>query len=165
MQTKPKKPASPDVLGATFHPNQPMPGAEAIEKDTHSAWALFQAIQDGTHDDFASTQHGAPDSVKARPRQVKPLTVEEVLFEARRNNRVCPMPSHWQKLHERLADLAGSEPPPLVSVTDWRATAPLDKRSRLRSQIEWAAEHRLLDPVFTFLRELPEEKWFHMGAG
>jgi hypothetical protein len=162
---RPKNPKSPDALGKTYHPGEPLPAAEVVENDSHSAWALFQAMQDGTHDGFPTTTRSTlEDCVANEPRQLKPLTADEVLYEARRNNRVCPMPSHWQKLHELLAQLTGAQPPAPVSVTEWRSTPPQNKRTRLRPQVVWAAEYKMLDPLFAFLRELPEDKWFHMGG-
>jgi hypothetical protein len=138
-----------------------------VERDSHSAWALFQALQDGTHDDFAQTERGAPPITTRRkaPRALKPVTVEEVLFEARRNNRVCPMPSHWQKMHDLLREHNGGEAPPApVDVRAWRSTGDLDKRSCLRSQIEWTATRQGLDALFAFLQALPDEKWHRMGG-
>lgn len=162
-----KKDTAFDALGRTYHPGEPLPAPEAVVKDTNSAWALFQAIQDGTHDDFAQTQRGAPPpgTRKKAPRGLKPITVEEVLFEVRRNNRVCPMPSHWQKMHDTLRETNGAAAPPSpINVTSWRSTGDLDKRSCLRKQIEWAADKNCLEAFFTLLKALPEEKWHHMGG-
>lgn len=165
MATK-KNPAQD--FGDTFLPGQPLPAPEAVEKDSPSAWALFQAIQDGTHDDFPQTQRGTttlPSTRRKVPRSLKPVTVEEVLFEARRNNRVCPMPSHWQKMHETLREQnSGEAPPAPIDVAAWRSIGDLDKRSCLRKQVEWAADKNCLEAFFTLLKALPEEKWHHMGG-
>ncbi len=163
----PKKPAPPAAtdFGKGFLPGEPLPRPQVIENDSDTAWAMFQALQQGlTPDTFATTARDniEPPAAAEERRGLKPLTMDEVMFEARRNNRVCPLPSHWQRLHE-LLQRAGPDAPPPVSLQEWRATSSLNKRLWLRNQVQWAWENRCLEQLFAFLRELPEDKWHHMG--
>jgi hypothetical protein len=50
-------------------------------------------------------------------------------------------------------------PGPLILGGWWASGAT--KRVRLRTQIEHAAAVGLLAPVDAFLRDLPEDEWFH----
>jgi hypothetical protein len=101
------------------------------------------------------------------PRAAKILSIDEVMVEARRNNRVCPQPDVWQRLHDMLgatttAIHGGPVQPPLTGAA-WDRTPPLAKRMCFRDQLEWADAHGCLRPVMTFLQGLPEEHWYHMG--
>lgn len=158
-------PAGGNDLGKTFHPGEPLPKPQVVEKDSDTAWAMFQALQDGAPaENYATTARDSLDAPSPRPdtRGLKPLSMDEVMFEARRNNRVCPMPSHWQRLFDLLKQAGPGLPPP-VGVTEWRGTSSLNKRLILRNQVQWAWENGALEAMFAFLRELPEEKWHHMG--
>ena len=160
------KDTTTDALGGPYHPGEPVPVPDVKERNTDTAWALFEALQDGTHQEFPSTtQETLEANLDPRLAKValKPLTMEEVIFEARRNNRVCPMPSQWRRLQDLLRQQGGAEPPAPIGVAAWRSTSSLNKRLCLRNQVEWAGEHRMLDAMFAFLRELPEDKWQHMG--
>ncbi|HYF21319.1 MAG TPA: hypothetical protein VEA40_25880 [Ramlibacter sp.] len=95
------------------------------------------------------------------------VTLDEVMVLARRNNRACPMPEAWAALHALLpARQAGGRshaPPPPVDGPAWAATSGMQKRLRLRDQIEWADREGALAPVHEFLAALPEEQWHHLG--
>src|SRR5687768_11645520 len=43
----------------------------------------------------------------------------------------------------------------------WAATSAMQKRLRLRDQIEWAERERALAAVFEFLLALPDDQWHH----
>ena len=75
----------------------------------------------------------------------KEITVEVVLIEARKGNRVCPQPAQWQQLYEMLPNRqrkgAGWEPALPLILAAWHETpAPL-KMLRLREQ-EWHENRR-----------------------
>lgn len=94
-------------------------------------------------------------------------SLEELLAEIQKNNRVCPQPQRWQQLFDMLPNKhrtgAGLEPsPPLVLAAWWDAPA-MSKMLRLREHIDWAASHGCLEEVSLFLRELPEDQWHHLG--
>ena len=95
------------------------------------------------------------------------LTLEEVLAEVQKNKRVCPQPQRWQQLFDMLPDKqrkgAGWEPPPPLILAAWWETPAMSKMLRLRAHIEWASSHGCLVEVYSFLRELPEDQWHHIG--
>ena len=151
--------------------------------NTESAWAMFDALSKGTGPGFEATAQGdmaALDSAYARTEpsplasaghaaggSPRGITVEDVLLEARRNNRVCPLPPHWVQLYEMLPDkkrtARGWEPAPPITGPAWVTTPSMPKRMFLRDHIEWAAAHGALDAVMAFLKSLPEDQWHHMG--
>lgn len=94
-------------------------------------------------------------------------TIEEVFAEIQKNNRVCPQPQKWQQLYEMLPDKTptsgGWEPSLPLILAAWWDTSALPKMLRLREHIEWAAAHGCLEQVYSFLLELPEEQWHHIG--
>jgi hypothetical protein len=74
------------------------------------------------------------------------------------------MPQEWQRLWEMLPGKqrvgAGWTPPvPLILAAWWEAT-PSDKRRRLGEHLAYAERSGVLSQVESFLRGLPEEKWF-----
>jgi hypothetical protein len=165
----------------------PIPEAEAIEKDTDTSWALWTDLSAGQDRGFADTapptdtmrysadERGyaptVPAALAASRAQRAParneLSVVEVMVEARRNNRVCPLPVKWQQLYDMLPDKkqsgAGWQPaPPLIDAA-WNGTPSIPKRMCLREHIEWAASHGCLQQVYTFMKGLPENEWHHMG--
>ena len=86
-----------------------------------------------------------------------------VMLVARRNNRACPMPPAWQALHDLLAGQAqpGRPVPPPIDGPAWDAVSPMQKRLRLRDQIEWAERAGSLASLHRFLVGLDEEQWLH----
>lgn len=94
-------------------------------------------------------------------------TLDDVLAEAQRNNRVCPQPQRWNELYEMLPNRqrkgGGWEPAlPLIHAAWWDTPAML-KMLRLREHIEWAESHGVLDEVHAYLTRLPEHEWHHLG--
>lgn len=62
--------------------------------------------------------------------------------------------------------LAGGQRIPAPAPIDgpgWAASSAMQKRLRLRDQIEWAAQAGALQGVFEFLSGLREEEWLHFG--
>ena len=94
-------------------------------------------------------------------------TIEEVLSEIQRDNRVCPKPQKWQELYDMLPNKkrkgSGWEPALPLILAAWWDTPAISKMLRLREHVEWAAAHGCLGEVYSFLRELPEEQWHHIG--
>lgn len=162
---KDSKDTRPDSLGRTYAPGDPLPAPEVVEKDTDTSWALFQALQEGgvdTQQAFPTTQADTLEAPAQRPASAGP-GLEEVMFEARRNNRVCPLPAFWNRLCQLLQKETGKEPPPPVSPAAWGTTPSLTKRIALRAQVEWAGTNGALLPMYAYFRMLPEDKWHHMG--
>jgi hypothetical protein len=142
---------------------RPNVDVHVVEKDTDTSWAMFQALQNQQTRGFVKTK---PTSLTAPPGQPVPLedvSVDDVLVEARRNNRVCPLPTVWQKLYAFLPNTG----PHVVKVpatrAEWTQLSALQKRARLREHIEWASSQGVLRQVYQALRRLPEDRWHHMG--
>ena len=95
------------------------------------------------------------------------VTLEQVLAEARKDNRVCPLPRRWQELYEVLPDKsqkgADWEPPLPLILAAWWNTPAVSKMLRLREHIEWASAHGCLEQAYSFLSALPESEWHHIG--
>lgn len=146
----------------------------ALELDSPTAWAEFERLskQPTQPDDpaYAATEPApiAPAVREAPAPALTPLraalTLQEVLVEARRYNRICPKPAAWQHLHDLLAGagpLRRPVPQPL-SGRAWQETGAMQKRMCLRDQIEWAEEHGRLPLVMDFFEGLGEGDWQHV---
>ena len=142
-----------------------MPGheLEVLEKDTDTSWALFQALQQEHALGFQKTEpadlHGTP----GRGAAAGHATLDEVLLEVRRHNRVCPIPAVWQRLYDYLPGKPAQLAPVPRTRAEWDQLPALQKRSRLREHIEWAGTQGVLQQVYEALKALPEERWHHMG--
>jgi hypothetical protein len=140
-------------------------GVEVRERNSDTGWALFQALQNQHERGFDETARaGLPDDAQGAGRRGSAeLTVDDVLVEVRRNNRVCPVPAAWNKLFDYLpnktSDLAAAPRTP----QEWMQTPAMQKRAILRGHIEWAAAQGVLKNVHKALLALPEDKWHHMG--
>jgi hypothetical protein len=175
---------APPTKPAAFVPGTRATAPAALEESSESAWQMFQELQ-RVHGQpvsaggpaqppargFEHTQpmHGrvpAPQAT-ARPASMPPVSLDVVMQLARRNNRACPVPEAWAAFHKLLpARRAGSRTipaPPPVDGPAWAATSAMQKRLRLRDQIEWAEREKALPAVFEFLSGLREEEWHHFG--
>lgn len=94
-------------------------------------------------------------------------TLDEILAEAQKNNRVCPLPQKWNELYELLPNKRRKgnswEPPPTLILAAWWDTPAMSKMLRLREHIVWASEQNALDAIHLFLAGLKEEDWHHIG--
>ncbi|MDB5898880.1 MAG: hypothetical protein JWP22_1070 [Ramlibacter sp.] len=140
-------------------------GVEVRERNADTGWALFQALQNQHERGFDETARtGLPEDALAGQRPVHgELTVDDVLVEVRRNNRVCPVPGAWQKLFDYLPNKTSDLAPAPRTPEEWMQSPPMQKRAMLRSHIEWAAAQGVLKNVHKALVALPEDKWHHMG--
>jgi len=165
------------------------PAADAREKDTESAWAEFDALNNPAPSSFTPTQPASvpmpiPDgdpryatTVPAglmqatEPAPLAPtvhhVTLEQALAEARRSNRICPQPREWQQVYDMLPGkkqmTRGWEPQAPLTGSAWNISTAMTKRMCLRDHLEWAENKGCLDEVFAYLRSLPEDGWFHAG--
>ncbi len=179
--------AARPTIPAPFHPGDRATAPMALEENTESAWARVEVLQKGLEappetapeapakagDAYAATvpMSLAEGRAPAAPRAAEPAapkaSLDEVMLLARRNNRACPLPAPWAALHALLPPrpAAGRSmpPPPPVDGPAWGATSAMQKRLRLRDQIEWADRAGVLQEVFGFLSALPEEQWHHFG--
>lgn len=94
------------------------------------------------------------------------ITVDTVLEFAARNNRVCPLPQVWMKLHALLTTKGtGSSktaPVPLI-LARWNFTGDHEKAQRLREQIEYAAETGSLTELYDFLMGMSDQDWHYFS--
>jgi hypothetical protein len=94
-------------------------------------------------------------------------TLESLVAYCREKNRVCPQPGLWHEMWEMLPNRrqvgAGWQPPLPLILAAWDETPALLKMLRVAEHIEWAAKHNALVPISTFLRNLREEDWHHVG--
>jgi len=104
--------------------------------------------------------HAPPPQPARRPS----VTLDEVMLEAHRNNRVCPKLRCWAGLFAmfpRWALPGASLPPPPMPVDMWHHTSAIAKRMSFRAHVEWAEANRCLPELLDFLKGLPEEQWHH----
>jgi hypothetical protein len=141
----------------------------ALEDISEDAWLEFQKLQQSREGQFAPTRPmtgiapltgDAPQTARPAPGSV---SVDQALQLTRRNNRVCPMPERWRDMFDLMASIAPGKalPPVVIDGAAWSVVPPMQKRIRLREQLEWAERLGLLDPVFRFLQDLPDEGWLH----
>lgn len=94
-------------------------------------------------------------------------TLAEVLRDAQRNGRVCPVPQQWQRLYDQLPAKQrrgnGWEPSLPLILGAWWYTSDQEKQARFHEHLEWAASHGCLADVQAFLQAMPEEQWHHHG--
>lgn len=137
---------------------------EVVEKNTDTTWAMFQAITTQQERGFEKTRPSGLESQRSgRGEAPAIVTLDDVLVEVRRNNRVCPLPTIWMRLYALLPNKPPHLPKVPATRDEWTRTPSLQKRVRLRDHIEWAASQGVLPQIHEVLRALPEAKWHHMG--
>lgn len=111
---------------------------------------------------LANVRPAAPASAALAPAAV---TLEDLLNEARRHNRVCPQPTRWLEFYRLIEQLGGGGrlPAPPLTGSAWAATPAIAKRMCFREQLEWAAAHNCLNAAYQYLKGLPEADWHYMG--
>jgi hypothetical protein len=137
----------------------PLP--EVVESDSETLWKMFVELDEQHTSSFTRTQPSTITPLtEAQKQPAGGYSVQEVMAEARRNNRVCPKEHEWQQLHAVL----GRDAPAPLTGTELKKTPPLLRRIRLRDQVEWAAQKEQLVEVMDFLQRLREDQWMHMGV-
>lgn len=139
----------------------PLP--DVVESNSETTWRMFSELQAQQSSQFLKTQPSglAPLDEPAAASEGF-LTVDELMFEVRRHNRVCPAEQQWRLLSTMLQEF-GADAPRAPAGPEFRRTPSLAKRTLLREQVVWAAHHGALGEVFTFLKSLPESQWVHIG--
>jgi hypothetical protein len=191
MATDKKKspPRAPRSLDEPYIRGDVIPSPVAVEMNSDSAWAMWKeahAAHEAKFADTAPMSMSSPVSISGDPRyaatqpatlqgesganpdaprgpKVKPPTVDDAMLEARKNNRVCPIPARWQELYQMLPDRKNNQPTPPLIGPSWLATPSISKRMCLREHLEWAEAKGSLEPMLAFLKQLPEGEWHHMG--
>ena len=86
-------------------------------------------------------------------------TLDEVLEEVQKSNRICPLPQKWLRLYEMPPDKTrkggGWEPFLPTILGAWSDTPALSKILRFRDHIQWAADHGCLDQIFPSCKIYP----------
>ena len=104
---------------------------------------------------------------KVFSRVVTMATLDEILAEVQKNNRVCPLPQKWNELYELLPNKRRKgntwEPPPPLFLAAWWDPPAMLKMLRLRAHSVWASEQGALEAIHLFLAGLKEEDWHHIG--
>jgi hypothetical protein len=177
------KPKSP--LDEPYLPGDRIPTPEAQERNTETVWEAFKELEARHDQRFADTvPFGAGQQPArtdpgfdltvpapldflqpAKPAAAKPVGVAELMAEARKHGRVCPLPSAWQALYQLIPDKRQQgtawQPPPPITGPAWTATPASAKRMCLAEQLHWAASHGAAAPVLGFLQDLVEDEWLH----
>lgn len=136
---------------------------EVVEKTTDTSWAMFQALQGQSERSFEKTRPTSLAVPQGQAAATDAVTIDDVLVEARRNNRVCPLPAIWQRLYAYLPNTGPHLSKVPATHAEWQQVPSLQKRARLREHIEWAASQGVLRQVYEALRKLPENRWHHIG--
>lgn len=136
---------------------------EVVEKSSDTSWAMFQALQGQQERGFEKTRPTGLAVAPGHPAAAEHVTLDDVLVVVRQNNRVCPLPAIWQRLYAYLPNTGAHLPKVPATHAEWSQVSSLEKRSRLREHIEWAASQGVLRQVYEALRKLPENKWHHIG--
>ena len=95
-------------------------------------------------------------------------SVRTLVEYSQSEGRVCPIPIQWDALfkilrrrHIELGLDENQAPPNPLILGGWWPSSDADKRRRLEEHIIWADHHGVLSEVGSFLRNLPDEKWYH----
>jgi hypothetical protein len=95
------------------------------------------------------------------------VSIEQTFEEAQKNDRICPQPLKWYELYEHLPNKkrigAGWDPPLPHILAEWIETTAELKVLRLREHINWASAQGCLDDILSFLKNLKEDEWYHVG--
>jgi hypothetical protein len=140
---------------------------QAHESDSDTVWEQFRDLEARENARFADTQPADKSLLldalarKPAPRPAG-MSIDDVLVEARRNNRVCPQPVFWFQLYDMLPE-GPRRPVPPPDGPAWRAASSLAKRMALRDHLEYADRAGALPAIATLLRGLREQDWLHMG--
>lgn len=83
-----------------------------------------------------------------------------------KNNRAIP--KDWNRLYNKLKNKrqkssGGWEPSLPLILAAWHETMPIEKQLRFREHLEWAEKQGQIEEIGRYLRELPEEAWFHFS--
>ncbi|MCC6864561.1 MAG: hypothetical protein IT280_00210 [Ignavibacteria bacterium] len=91
----------------------------------------------------------------------------KLLEYVKANNRICPIPTEWNKLYQLLKNTkrkgGGWEPALPLILAAWWETSEIQKVLRFIDHIEWAESNGQLEEISKFLFELKEEEWHHLG--
>jgi hypothetical protein len=95
-------------------------------------------------------------------------TLESLWAYCTANNRLVPMPNHWNELFGMLKNKKQKsngdwEPPLPLMLAAWHDLLPIVKQLRFKEHLDWALSEGQIAEVGQFLRALPETQWCHFG--
>jgi len=159
------KPAADEYIG-TWLQSLPQPD---VREGGDSAWALWHEAQRELDAAFGPTEPSQPVPLSVEPRDhpapapAERGSADALMVRARRNNRVCPQPGVWGRLHAELggAHIVDLPPPPPEWL--WAKLSAIQKRLFFREYLEWAERHGRLALVARFMDRMEERDWLHMG--
>lgn len=144
-----------------------------LEDASEAAWRDFDACWEALDRRVRESPRRVAPGAAPRPRRqpTPPIQVQapaasqidEVMRVARMNDRVCPSPAAWRRLHWLLGALlqpARPGPAPADPI-EWTRGTDLQKRLRLREQLAWAQVQGGLHVAHEFLLALGESDWHH----
>ena len=88
---------------------------------------------------------------------------EELLSYCTENQRVCPKPQLWDKMHCIIQQESSLKVPSPLILAAWYHTSDKEKMLRLKDHIIHAHQLGLLSELNDFLRALSESDWFHVN--
>lgn len=130
-----------------------------LEDGSEDIWQEFVRLQ--TEPASLTPHSSSTGSQQDLPRPDQAVTLESTMALARRSDRACPKPAHWQRLHALLPLRGGAKAPPPLAEKEWRRVSPMQKRLLLRDHLEWAAATGVLPAVHALLAGLAEADWDH----
>lgn len=165
---------------AEFSPSESWAAPVVMEETGDSAWRQFEALLNADKVDFDSTQStlheprngqawqqtaASPLSAPNQQRLHLEAALNDVLALARTANRAAPVEDAWRKMYLLLPKVehGGRTFSPPVPLPAEQGTW-IQRRLRLRDQIEWAELAGCLREVHAFLDDLPESDWDHFGG-
>lgn len=131
----------------------------------HGTANMMRQATDAGVSVFEVSDEGDVRAVKRR----KLPTVEDVVSLCSQGKRVCPMPTHWDRVYtmlvRRAAHLGVPPPPNPLILSGWGPSTDEHKRERLMLQLTWADENGVLPLCFDMLERMRETHWKHIGDG
>lgn len=95
---------------------------------------------------------------------MKKITLEELKIYVKSNNRICPMPTKWLRMHEIIKRYSvGKTLPNLMPLilNGWEASDD-EKRDRLESQIDFSFKNSILfSRISNYLLNLKDADWYY----
>ena len=130
-----------------------------LEDGSEHTWQEFIRLQ--TEPASLTPQSSSSEEQQHLRRAEEGVTLESTMALARRSQRSCPRPVHWQRLHALLPSRGGAKAPAPVPEKEWKRVSPMQKRLLLRDHLEWAEATGVLPAAHAMLADLAESDWDH----
>ena len=87
------------------------------------------------------------------------MQVEEYKSRLLKENKVVPLPLHWNQLFKMIQVKSGEQIAAPLILAAWHETSLEQKRERFHAHLNHAEELGLWDRVFIFLESISENDW------